>query len=334
MRNLIYFVVGCNPLYIELTSFCLHTIKYLHTQEELSNIDFMCMCDAKYAKYVKKHMPQKMDIHLTEWNDSAESTSKRKLEIFNYKHIDKYNKILYLDSDIICIKEFASLFEIEIQPDILYVKKEYDTFENLETNLYFGLNLYTVEDLTRIKTPFNASHFLFMNNPENKQTFSEIVLYMKTYEGDSYYEQSFLNHFYQLSGKFDTTVLDMYFQFYNQMFLNMDISLVHLFNSNISGDLKLFHMKSRFHQILGVKIECWNVDSRNLFASFIKFDEPCTILEIGVLKGDYSDILLTEFHPKILYLVDPFEGDIFSGDAEGNNPESFKGVQLHTGLQK
>ena len=42
-------------------------------------------------------------------------------------------------------------------------------------------------------------------------------------------------------------------------------------------------------------------------------------VEIGVWKGQFSKILLDVVQPKMLYLIDPWEGDIMSGDKNGDN---------------
>lgn len=42
-------------------------------------------------------------------------------------------------------------------------------------------------------------------------------------------------------------------------------------------------------------------------------------VEIGVFKGDFSAKILSIARPKTLYLVDPFEGRVISGDENGDN---------------
>lgn len=53
------------------------------------------------------------------------------------------------------------------------------------------------------------------------------------------------------------------------------------------------------------------------------------ILEIGVFKGEFAEILLCT-NPRILYLVDCWENsNICSGNADGNNVENYNGVSLY-----
>ena len=48
------------------------------------------------------------------------------------------------------------------------------------------------------------------------------------------------------------------------------------------------------------------------------------IAELGVFKGDFSKLIKSICNPLELYLVDVFQGDIGSGDKDGNNFEFIK----------
>jgi len=50
-------------------------------------------------------------------------------------------------------------------------------------------------------------------------------------------------------------------------------------------------------------------------------------VEIGVWKGQFSKILLETIQPQMLYLIDPWEGNIPSGDKNGNNIVSINGPE-------
>jgi hypothetical protein len=47
--------------------------------------------------------------------------------------------------------------------------------------------------------------------------------------------------------------------------------------------------------------------------------------EIGVFKGEFSKIILDVVNPALLYLIDPWKGEIISGDKNGKNITSIKG---------
>ena len=56
--------------------------------------------------------------------------------------------------------------------------------------------------------------------------------------------------------------------------------------------------------------------------------------ELGVFKGDFSKVLLDSGKFDQLYLVDPFSGQIQSGDKNGNNVESLDGEGLFSYVSK
>ena len=117
MKNLIYFTVGFKPEYIELTYWCIYSLLYQGLS--LENLDILIMCDQEYLKHVQEKLPSWIKIMISDHNNCAMHASMRKIEIFNYSGIDHYDKILYLDSDIIALKNIEILFEKELDPSIL-----------------------------------------------------------------------------------------------------------------------------------------------------------------------------------------------------------------------
>jgi hypothetical protein len=59
------------------------------------------------------------------------------------------------------------------------------------------------------------------------------------------------------------------------------------------------------------------VETRNELLDLLPIN--LTICEIGVFKGEFSKILLDKMKPKELHLIDIFEGQMCSGDKDGNN---------------
>ena len=51
--------------------------------------------------------------------------------------------------------------------------------------------------------------------------------------------------------------------------------------------------------------------------------------EIGVFKGEFSKIILNTVKPSILYLIDPWEGTITSGDKNGQNIIDINGEECY-----
>jgi len=52
-------------------------------------------------------------------------------------------------------------------------------------------------------------------------------------------------------------------------------------------------------------------------------------VEVGVFKGDFSKIILKKIQPFLFYMIDPWSGQINSGDKNGNNIEFINGEQYY-----
>jgi hypothetical protein len=264
------------------------------------------------------------------------------LEIFNYEHLSNYDNILYLDSDIIIVNNISDLFDKELDPNLLYVKKE----DGNHNNLMHSLCLYTDEQLLDLKNNninvFSCGHFMFKNSLIMKNNFNSILNFIKFYTGPFFYEQSFMNHYFNLKKKTNTEFLDSYIEFfksnsinYSECIKNVDAYIVHVCCSQMPIHLKLHNMK-QFFNFKETRKPYIITDTRNNLPQIIKLPDKPHIVEIGVFNGEFSEILLNGFKPYMLYLIDSYEGDtIVSGDKNGNNVMEYNSHELKTNvLQK
>lgn len=336
-KNLIYFTLGYNPSYVELTKFCIHTLK-IACPNLFDTTDLLVLCDETYSSIVKQHLPF-VKIHITERNDSAVSSSMRKLEIFDYADIDSYRNIMYLDSDIVVLKDLNDILKEELEDDLLYVKKETDDVEKFR-GIGFGLCAYTEDDINRFKEqyqhPFNAGHFLFKNTPIIMGYFRDIRDFISKWRGKYFYEQSFLNHYFQLNTKYNDVFLDDIISFYDGGYNinpNMQAHVIHCLKENMSWDKKLQNMK---RMVIKKNMEANIVlhDTRDELPYIITLPSRPVIAEIGVFRGEFARILYNGYNPSKLVLVDPYQGYISSGDKNGNNVEVVSGDDMYDALCK
>lgn len=245
-KNLVYFTVGYNPEYLQLTKLCVNTLLQF-----TNDIDIMVMCDSEFKPFVEKALPM-VNIHLTNENKSAVESSMRKLEIFNYKNVDMYKNILYLDSDIVVCGDLNVIIDRELEDGILYVKKETDNTERLR-DLTFGLCKYTEEDMRMFKEtnrhPFSAGHFLFKNGNMMREHFKNIITFISSWNDRYFYEQSFLNHYFQLNGQYNDILLEPYIDFYDGIYfkeIRNSSYIVHCLKENFTVNKKMNNMKNTF----------------------------------------------------------------------------------------
>lgn len=330
-QNLIYYVLGCDNNYIQLPKFSMYTL-FLHSN--MTNIDILVLCDSEYSSIVNKHLPF-VKLYVTDKNETPVHTSMRKLEIFKFQDINNYNKILYLDADTVILNDISKLFEEELEDDILYVKAESNNVDKFN-ELSFGLKQYSQQDMDIFKQnnskPFNAGHFLFKNTNIQKTYFNDILDYISKYNGPFFYEQSFLNHYFQKNNKYNHTLLDKHISFYDGIWnteIKNNVTIVHCFKSDLPYIKKLEHMKKILYE-KNSTLPITQTDSRDLLSEKVKLPEKCKIAEIGVFLGDFSERLLNMYSPYMLYLIDSWDGNITSGDKNGNNIMTYTSTNVYS----
>lgn len=120
-------------------------------------------------KIIQSHLfhNEKMKFEINDiYNNNSDIFCKEKLDIFNISSINNYNKILYLDIDIIVKDNINKIFDI-CKEDILYTVKE-GTIINL-INI-FGDNINNYNE----KSAFTTKILLFNNCEKIKNLFNNI----------------------------------------------------------------------------------------------------------------------------------------------------------------
>jgi lipopolysaccharide biosynthesis glycosyltransferase len=167
--NLVYICVFCNKKFVNLVDLFLESVDTFGNIDSNTDIvifthpDFVNSINNVISKY---NLPVK--IYEMNLNTIVEAKYSRLL-IFDTPFINKYQKILYLDTDILVINGLAKIFNNDLD-EKLYVVRECDIGSS-----YFGGNLF---DFTKIdpKTPaFNSGVLLFKNCQVIKGLFKTIL---------------------------------------------------------------------------------------------------------------------------------------------------------------
>jgi len=325
--NLVYFVIGSEPKYSQLLEYCINTIR---CYPENDNYDIMVMCDAEYSQNIK-HLPVR--IHITESNVTAMQASMRKVEIFK-ADIEKYDKILYLDSDIVISGSLGSIFDCVEDPSKLYVKKE-----GSHTDIYWSRAdaPYDTATLNRFKdhgiSSFNCGQFAFKKSPEMHQHFENVLQEIKAVFNPAvhFYEQVFMNNYF-CTGEHLLYNLDTKCHIFNSAEQTHDFTgsiINHFANASCHWSKKLVHM-ANFHMKLIMGRDVPVIDTRELLHTILKVPESPTIAEIGIFRGEFADVLYRTFNPSRFILVDPWLPEmICSGDQNGNDVVYYHGDELY-----
>lgn len=194
--NLVYFTIGGDPKYSLLLSLAIQSIRKASV---LRNTHIMVMCDEKY-KHIVENIPGVDDIMLVNDNKDHVQCSMRKVEIFHYPKIANYDKVLYLDCDLVVLDDLEEhVFPLFTDNKWLYVHAETPSYDH-HNKQFWGFRNYTQQEIQRFRDHqchvFNCGHFGFCVTDDMRTHFEEVLLMMKTWTKPFFYEQSFMNWYF------------------------------------------------------------------------------------------------------------------------------------------
>lgn len=215
-RNLVYFTLGGEPDYSQLLKKCLDTIEETCTAP---SFDIVVMCDKRYREHIDNRVEH---IIYTDNNRTGVDASMRKVEIMRWENIRQYEKVLYLDSDIVVLGDLNTLFEQPLEDNVLYVVPEGSPTVHMK--LLYGLQDYTKDEQEHLRKngvfPFNCGQFMFKPTDTMHEHFECVIQLIKTWKKRFFYEQSFMNRHFNMKGKLDYDLLPRYVKLFPKNFNN------------------------------------------------------------------------------------------------------------------
>ena len=194
-KYLIYFVIGGDPNYKQLLQFAINSIKSFPQNQ---NIDITVICENGY----QANLEELRDINVLAL-PPMKHPSLLKTQIFHHPHLHEYNKVLFLDCDIVVFGSLQPIFDTIKQTDCLYVVPEgpYPKFRDKPHECphhhrvdrpytQSEINLFTEKG---IKT-FNAGQFGFSVSKTICSLFQKVASDLVDYNREIHiYEQPFMN---------------------------------------------------------------------------------------------------------------------------------------------
>jgi hypothetical protein len=218
--NLAYYTLGFDIKYLDLLHLSIRSLRKYNI-----NLDVLIICDKSMLDQCVKTFKEFKNLKIVSSSDSlsAMNSSIKKLTIFNY-NILNYKKVLFIDSDILVDINLDDIFKKFEDDTKLYAFAEYKHLGFHNTKYHSLLN-YTFEDYAFFEKnqiyPFNCGLFGFVNSGKIKQHFSNILKMINTYKGEYWYEQSFMNVYFNKLNLVDTTVINE-----SNCLMNIDITKV------------------------------------------------------------------------------------------------------------
>ena len=172
MKKLIYSCVFFNENYINLIELLLKSYKIFG--DPSNDIDYLILCNDEFKNRIQEIF-NILNINGKIWCLDLKTifeSSAARLKIFDYPDINLYNKILYLDCDILVTNSINNILDIPLENKIYALKEE--------CHRIFHCEIFTDDEYNLLdkSSTFSAGILLFNNNIIIKELFSQILLHI------------------------------------------------------------------------------------------------------------------------------------------------------------
>lgn len=203
-KKLVYTTIGYTENYIPCIEILLKSLSHYSTTKDF---DILIICDYKLYEQIKNLIKYKgipndnIKIMILRNSNHLMQASINKLNIFEYQNVSKYEKVLYIDVDIIVTLDISQLFEEnkEIESGYLYACIEQMDL-NSHKNMFWSMGNYTKKELAFFEDnkiyPFNAGCFLFIPDQAMKIHFAKVLHLIYSCKQPFFFEQSFMNVYF------------------------------------------------------------------------------------------------------------------------------------------
>ena len=325
--NLIYFTISGNVNYVNLLDLCLKSLAENGSIE--ADLLFITTENLK-SEIQKLEVVRTFTCHYQiESTTDLFHSSSNKLKVYKFEFIHKYDRILFLDCDMLIIGELNSIFDL-CTPDEFCVSNEDLTLPMSDS--YWGWNLFNEVDKEFIKANMipgiNGGIFLFPSSCiDDLQKIDELTeAYFRDHNDNlpDCLEQPFVN-WYLFRNKYNTG-LNPYVSHsgYKINFIkekNNNVRVLHFCGGPGSYLPKIASMTDVYNQqnLINKNASITYISNRNLLLDVLP--QNGVVAELGVFKGYFSEIILQTSKPAELHLIDIWEGAVDCGDKDGNNME-------------
>lgn len=171
-KKCIFICIFHQEKYIDIFYLLLESLYIFGNIDDIT--DILIYTNTNFMNIIKdSHLySENIKFEINDTYDNLDKACKSRLDIFNFSCITNYDKIIYLDTDIIIKEDINKLFHL-VKEDILYVLEQGSINDN---NDYFGKILFTDIDIEQIvdKSAFSSGILLFNNCEKIKELFNKI----------------------------------------------------------------------------------------------------------------------------------------------------------------
>ena len=213
MKNLVYCCVFRDAGYMDLLALLLKSMK-LKGAFNPETTDFLLLTHTSMNDAIgEKILPLEfffnlwyLDVH--QLMDAARS----RLFIFDYPYVDKYDKILYIDTDILINSDINKILDIPIERDIVYAVPEMTLASEYHGGWMYGNH----PDIDLTKPAFSSGILFFKNCLKIKDMFAAANAHIhdditvKGYNPPSCLDQPYIVFNAAIQNMYNTTTIDQF----------------------------------------------------------------------------------------------------------------------------
>ena len=213
--------------------------------------DILIYTSTHFMKKIQEQTNAQIIFEINDEYNSVETACSARLDFFDFRNT-QYEKVLYLDTDILVIKDIQPIFKIA-QADILYALEEGTVHAELHGWDYWGRTLFqedgTLEKYHK-KTAFNSGVLLFRNCETIRLLFLQIKhTIRKRHRTPLCYDQPHIVYNSVKYGLYDNQLMKMYVAINDEnVFTNKTI--LH-FAGGVGSYERKFQKMSHFMNIYG-----------------------------------------------------------------------------------
>lgn len=258
-KNLIYYTVYFDNGYTDLLELSVNSI-LKHSEVDF---DLMIITDESTQQainklsFIKKIRP---DFLITPTPIDGVAASQNKTLIYEWDKIDEYKNIMFLDCDIMCIKDINKLFKSNYIPGSIYAAKPLTLDYGAHIGVWHGFALLGqpfVDEMRAAKQmPFNAGQFVFVNTARMRQHFENVNWMMQNWSGEYFFEQAFMCCYFGKAYSIGGDLMDRYVTLINttvdmKYIFDHDTHLIHFIAPPLQADKKIEFINKFFHEQIG-----------------------------------------------------------------------------------
>ena len=212
MKNLVYVCIFHQESYIGLLKLLMNSIS-LKSKIDVNNTDILIITSPEFQPLIEKELSVTLPIKYYTLNlHTLFEAGCARLNIFKYECINSYDKILYLDTDILINSDINILFNIDILHDKIYTLEEGTIGSGAP---WWGAEFFDFSIIDRSTTAFTSGILYFKNSFEIKQLFEDIQSHIKTHVDNNLpigpcLDQPFIIYHTISQNKYDNQILKKY----------------------------------------------------------------------------------------------------------------------------